>query len=331
MKTIAIALAATALGTAAHAETVLRFTDYGPNRGARAAALEWFADELSSRTDGEVALEFFWGGSLVGGRDTLGALAAGVADMGTIVGFFTPQELRLYSIGDLPVEADRRTGMRAMYDLARSDALSAEFDAAGVRYVTNYTTGPIQLICREPLESLDAIDGLKIRASGPYGDTLASLGAEVVRMSQGDVYQALDSGLLDCNQNYYYAMLAYKQYEVAPHVAELDWGQNMAFGIAMNPASHDMLSEEHRAVLDRLGSDFVDELARRMEAADAEAKRQMEAGIDGAAITVTPLSDADRARLTEASQATIDAWAERVGEGADEVREAYDAAIETAG
>lgn len=39
MKTIAIALATTALWTAAHADTVLRSPSNGPNRGARAAAL----------------------------------------------------------------------------------------------------------------------------------------------------------------------------------------------------------------------------------------------------------------------------------------------------
>jgi hypothetical protein len=64
-------------------------------------------------------VEFHWGGSLLGGKDTLKGVGDGVADMGTVVGFFTPRELRAYNIGDLPVDnSDMWIGLRAMYDLA---------------------------------------------------------------------------------------------------------------------------------------------------------------------------------------------------------------------
>lgn len=316
LATVAMLAAGTA---AASAETVLRFSDYGPNRGTRAEALEWFASELASRTNGDVKVEFFWGGSLLGGRDTLNGVGDGVADMGTIVGFFTPKELQLYNIGDLPVDnSDMRIGMQAMYDLSKGEAISKEFADANLRYVTNYTTGPIQLICRSEVGSLDDLKGLKIRASGPYGDTLQRLGAEIVRMSQADVYQALDSGLIDCNQNYYYAMVAYRQYEVAPHVLALDWGQNMSFGIAINQGAYDGMSDTSKAAFDQLSQDFIGHLADAMEKTETEARASMEAGINGAKITVQELSADDRVRLMEASAVSIEDWKTKVSEnGAD--------------
>jgi TRAP-type C4-dicarboxylate transport system substrate-binding protein len=319
---IALSLSATVV----QAQTVLRFSDYGPNRGTRAEALEWFADQLSERTGGAVTMEFYWGGSLLGGRDTLGGIASGVADIGTVVGFFTPRELALYTIGDLPFEnSDIQSGMRAMYDLSsQNEQIAAEFGAAGVRYLTNYSTGPVELICRTEVASLDALDGLKVRASGPYGDTLQRLGAEIVSMSQADVYQALDSGLIDCNQNYYYAMRAYRQYEVAPHVLELNWGQNLSFGIFINPASFDALSAEHQETLTALASEFVDYLAVGLEAEIDEAKSAMEAGIDGRRVTVTPLSDEDRARLDEVSRDAVGDWLGRTGDAGTEVLSAYE-------
>lgn len=328
-----LATAVVLSASGAQAQTVLRFSDYGPNRGARAAALEWFADELATRTDGAVSIEFYWGGSLLGGRDTLGGVASGVADIGTIVGFFTPRELELYSIGDLPfANSDVRTGMRAIYDLAtQDDGLAAEFDAAGVRYVTNYTTGPVELICRSEVTTLDQLQGLKIRASGPYGDTLERLGAEIVSMSQADVYQALDSGLIDCNQNYYYSMRAYRQYEVAPYVLELDWGQNMSFGIVMNPASFDMLDASQQAVLTELGSEFVDHVAEAMITEIDEARAAMVSGIDGSAITVNQLAEDDRTRLLEVSEEAISDWLDRAGEAGAEVLASYEALLETSG
>lgn len=305
-----VALTVLSAGISSAEAVTLRFSDYGPNRGTRAAAMEWFADQIKERSGGSMDVEFFWGGSLLGGKDTLKGVGDGVADMGTIVGFFTPRELRTYNIGDLPFEnSDMWVGLRAMHDLAReNEALGKEFADANVVYVTNYTTGPVQLICTKPVKTLDDLKGLKVRASGPYGDALAELGAEVVRMSQSEVYQALDSGLIDCNQNYYYSMKGYKQYEVAPHVLEMDWGQNMAFGIVMNKFAYDGLSDEEKKVLADVAADFEDHLAQLMMEEQAKVKAEMQAGIDGKSIAVVELPADGKKRLMDMSGKQIDKW-----------------------
>jgi TRAP-type mannitol/chloroaromatic compound transport system substrate-binding protein len=47
------------------------------------------------------------------------------------------------------------------------------------------------------ITSLDDFKGLKFRTIGLWGDTLASLGASVVTMSGGELYQALERGVID--------------------------------------------------------------------------------------------------------------------------------------
>lgn len=319
-------------GQAAFAE-VIRFAEFGPNRGSRAAALEWMADEIKQRSDGRLEVEFHWGKALLGTKAVLKGVSDGVADAGSIVGFFTPKELVIYNIGDLPVEnSDEWVGMSALYDFSRNNPEArSEFEKAGVEYITNYTTGPIQLICRDPITSIDELVGKKVRASGPYGKALASLGADVQRMGQGDVYQALDSGLIDCNQNYYYSMKAYKQYEVASHVIELDWGQNMSFGIVMNKGAYDGLAEEDRQVIDQVGREFIDHFAQVMIEGREEDKQEMIDGIDGESISVTVLPEDERAKLLEAGKDQIDVWVENAtAEGYDgkALLEDYQARIE---
>ncbi len=327
----ALMTACLAMAGEAAAKT-LTFAEFGPNRGTRAASLEWFADQLDARSNGDLKIEFFWGKSLLGTKAVLQGVADGVADMGSVIGFFTPKELRAYNIGDLPVaNSDVWVGMRALYDLASHHPVFLdEFDQANVVYIANYSTGPIQLICTAKVETLEQLSGKKIRGSGPYGKTLAALGAEVVRMPQGDVYQALDSGLVDCNQNYYYSMKAYKQYEVASFVLELDWGQNMSFGIIMNKQSHESLSDSQRKILHEVASDFVDHFAQAMIESQVKDKAAMEAGIDGKSITVTLLSPEERQALIEKSHEQIDAWKNDAnGEGldGDAILKAYDEAV----
>lgn len=298
----------------------LRYAEFGPNRGTRAQALNWFADEVKKRSDGSLEIEFHWGKSLLGTKAVLGGVKDGVADIGSVIGFFTPKKLRGYNIGDLPVDnSDEWVGMRALYELATTnEEMAKEFDKNGIVYVTNYTTGPIQLICSKPVTSLGDLNGTKTRGSGPYGKALADMGAVVQRMGQSKVYQALDSGLVQCNQNYYYSMKAYKQYEVAPHVVELNWGQNMAFGIMMNKASFAALSDAEKNVINSVGSDFIDHLAKLMIEGKSKNKDEMVAGIDGKAIKVVSLPDAERSKLLAAGKKYVDAWvSEATADGYD--------------
>ncbi|GJL81251.1 MAG: ABC transporter substrate-binding protein [marine bacterium B5-7] len=307
---VAIALVLMMTAGDAMASTVIRFAEFGPNRGARAAALQWWADEIAKRSSQDIEIEFHWGKALLGTKAVLSGVADGVADAGSVIGFFTPKELRGYNIGDLPVaNSDEWIGMRALFAYSNDNpSMQKEFTNAGIVYMTNYTTGPIQLICKSPKTSVADLQGVKIRASGPYGKALESLGADVQRMGQGDVYQALDSGLIECNQNYYYSMKAYKQYEVASHVIELDWGQNMAFGIIMNKGVWDGLSDDQRGVITSVNSDFIDHFAEVMITGMEKDKQEMINGIDGKSITVSQFSEADRQKILDAGAAEVSAW-----------------------
>lgn len=298
----------------------LRYAEFGPNRGSRAEALNWFAKELKERSNGELEIEFHWGKSLLGAKAVLQGLGDGVADMGSVIGFFTPKKLRGYNLGDLPVNnSDEWVGMRALYDLSNSNsAIQEEFKAQGVKYITNYTTGPIQLICTRKITSLKDLSGTKVRGSGPYGKTLGDFGAVVQRMGQAKVYQALESGLIECNQNYYYSMKAYKQYEVAPYVLELEWGQNMAFGIMMNSSSWDNLKDSEKALISQLGSEFIDYMAQLIIEGKSSDKQLMLDGIDGKQISVNQFTDAERTQLIEGGKKYADIWvSEATADGYD--------------
>lgn len=309
-------LMTTAIAGQATAKT-LRFAEFGPNRGDRAKALTWFADELKQRTGGSLNIEFHWGRALLSTKAVLKGVSDGVADMGSIVGFLTPKELRAYNLADLPVDnADEWVGMRAIYKLATEHpAFKKEFDKAGVVYITNYTTGPIQLVCRKPVKSVADLKGVKVRGSGPYGKAMSDVGASVQSMGQPQVFEALDSGLIECNQNYYYSIKAYKQYEVAPYVTELNWGQNMSFGIVMNKAAFDSLSAAEKKALTDVGSAFIDHFAEVMIEGKEKDKAAMVAGIGGKSIKVIEMPAADRGKILAAGKKYVNQWVTDVTKG----------------
>ena len=87
-------------------------------------------------------------------------------------------------MGDLPVtNSDEWVGMRALYQLVQnSSTMKKQFGNSNVLYLSNYTTGPIQLICKKEVSSIRGLQKAKIRASGPYGRVFSHLGASVQKL-----------------------------------------------------------------------------------------------------------------------------------------------------
>lgn len=298
----------------------LRYAEFGPNNGTRAIALQWFARELNKRSHGSLEIEFYWGKSLLSTNAVLQGISDRAADMGSVIAHMTPRQLRSYNIGDMPVgSSDVWVGMRAMYSLATTHpAIKREFEDAGVAYVTNFSTGPVQLICTRKISSLSELRGARLRGSGSYGKIFADLGARVQQIPQPDIYQALDSGLLECNQNYYYSMKAYRQYEVARYVLELNWGQNMAFGIVMNRDVFTALTVKERKAVQETGSVFIDYFAQLLMETNGQDKTSMTEGIGGVSIKISSLPDGEKAILSDAGVKYVNKWvSDATAEGKD--------------
>ena len=67
------------LATLGHAmaETTFRFAASIPNRGARAEAIQFFADQLEAQSGGNMKLDIHWSGALLKYRAILGGVSSG--------------------------------------------------------------------------------------------------------------------------------------------------------------------------------------------------------------------------------------------------------------
>lgn len=312
--------AAVAIGLfsgAAMAETVLTHGEAGPNRGARAKALQWFADEVAKRTDGDLKIDIQWGGALFKANAAVQSIADGVSDLGTVIAVYFPKEMAVYGIADLPVEnPDAWVGMRATDEFMRTSA-AAQQDLAdkNLVYIGSFTTSAVHIGCKGgAIRTVEDIQGKKVRGVGAYGKVFGELGANMVNMSIYKAYQGLDTGLLDCSQGYSYAMNALKQYEVVDSYTLLNWGQVGGLGIFMNKEVFDGLGEAQRTALLEAGRDMSDYFGQILTAANDAAVAGMAEGKNGKKVEIIELPAAERAKLVAAGQKYLDAWAEQVGQ-----------------
>jgi len=110
-KHLSCAAALALAGGALSAETVLIHGEAGPNRGARADALQWFADQVAERSDGDIRFDIQWGGALFKSNAAVQSIADGVADTGSVIAVYYPQEMAGYGIADLPVNNPDAQGL----------------------------------------------------------------------------------------------------------------------------------------------------------------------------------------------------------------------------
>lgn len=312
LKSLSMAAALAVAGSVATAETVLIHGEAGPNRGARAAALQWFADTVADRSGGEMRVDIQWGGALFKAKAAMQSIGDGVADMGSVIAVYYPQEMAAYGIADLPVNnPDAWVGMRATDELLRTNAQIQENLAdKNLVYIGTWTTSQVNIGCKDAaIRSVADIEGLKVRGVGAYGKVFGEQKANMVNMSIYEAYQGLDTGLIDCSQGYSYAVAALKQAEVMTSYTLLNWGQVGGVGMFMNKDVYDSLSAEEQALLGSVGSDMADEFGRLITAANAKAIEDMKA----AGVEVIELPEAERAKLVDAGGKFLDAWVETAG------------------
>ncbi|ETX29593.1 C4-dicarboxylate TRAP transporter substrate-binding protein [Roseivivax isoporae] len=303
------ACAAMALATAAPAQSLF-VGEAGPNRGARADALQWFADTATELSDGALSLDIQWGGALFKANAAVSGIADGVADLGTIIAVYFPQEMVAYNIADLPLEnPDAWVGMKATDELMRnSDAIAENLAQQNLVYLGTFTTSAVHIGCKgAAIRTVEDIAGLKVRGVGAYGDTFQEYGANMVPMSIYDAYQGLDTGLIDCSQGYSYATAALKQQEVIDSYTLLNWGQVGALGVFANKQVFDGLDPAVQEALLQAGEGMADELGRLITADnDAAIQTMKDAGVE-----VIELPAEERAKLVETSKQFVDEWVER--------------------
>ena len=295
---------------AASAQTTLFYSEGGPNRGVRAEATKWLVDEVARQSDGDLLIDVNWGGALFSDKVAIQSIRDGVADMGTVIGAYFPQDMIAYGLADLPLpNSDPWVGMRAIDEIMRSDeTIVQNLAAQNLVYVGTFTTSPVQVGCKgKAIKSLDDLPGVKVRGVGAYGKMFHDLGATPVDMSVYEAYQGLETGVIDCTQTYTYLIESLKFNEVLDSFTEVDFGQIGSLGVLMNKQTYDSLSPGQQDALMAAGKGLADHYGRLVEAAN---ERSLQILVDQGT-PIYKLSDEDKTRFAATGAPYVNEWIAR--------------------
>ena len=277
----AVTAATCALTVGAEAQTLLISNDPGPNRGVRAEAVNQLSKLISEASGGALTVENNWGGALFKTTAALDSLSAGVADMGLIVGPYAQSEVPELAVGGLPmINASPWVMMNAMHELfTTNEAIKARLEERNLVFINFYALPTALLGCNGgQIASVKDVDGVKISRTNSVSDLFQPLGGNMVNMPIYEVYQSMQTGLIDCTVTYGYFASATKLDELLETITPIEVSSSIVLATVMNRDTFESLSEEEQAAVLEAGAAMPDFYGKHLGEAEAAALASMSTG-----------------------------------------------------
>ncbi len=296
--TSAIGMALLAVGAKAQEVTLRAIAAFAEQTNYTRTFME-FVERVNAAGKGSVQINFIGGPKAMPPFEVGNALKNGVVDIAYVTGAFYTNimpEADAWKLTERPMAELRRNGgfdyMAKLYDQKMNAILLA-------RHVND---APFHLYLTKPITKPD-LTGLKIRITPVYRDFFSALGATVVQTAPGEVYTALERGVVD-------------GYGWPIHgIFELGWQEktkyrvdpgfyNAEVSVLINKAAWAKLNDAQRKVLTEAG-EWLETKASDWAKINAEdAAKQKAAGIETIAFTGAD-GEAFRAKAYEAGWAGI--------------------------
>jgi C4-dicarboxylate-binding protein DctP len=258
MKCFAVALAAVlalALGRPASADEpiVIKFSHVVSPDAPKGKAALLFKDLAEKYTNGRVKVEVYPNSSLYKDKEELEALQLGsVQLLAPSISKFGPLGVKEFDVFDLPFLMSDDARARQMMASPMMGELNQKLEAKGVSPLAYWDNGAIVYTANRPLISPDDFRGLKMRIQGGkvYDAVTRELGALPQILPFSAVYQSLQTGVVDGEDNVPSNILTQKFYEVQKYLT-VSYHGRVTYSLIANKTFWNSLPQDVRAQLDR--------------------------------------------------------------------------------
>ena len=216
-------------------------------------AAERFKDVVDERLAGRVVVEVYPSGQLMSDDDSLDALAFGEVQMIAISLSKLDRLTHKFQVFDLPFLFPDLATVERFQASREGVSLLDSMSDKGLRGLAFWHNGMKQFGGPVPMRSPDAAAGLKFRVmeSDVLQAQVLQIGGNPQKMAFGEVYQALQTGAVDAQENTWSNIYSSKFFEVQDYLMETNHGY-IGYLVAVNPEFWDGLPEEIRTELDAI-------------------------------------------------------------------------------
>lgn len=200
----------------------------GPKHGVMRYALPIWGKEIAKATKGEITWKFVGGGQLVNVKGSLPGIKEGLVDGAFVIAPFAPSNLShtnvIFSVQIFGNDTIAAAGASNEAVLLHCPGCLDEAKKNNLVQLGGYATTPYKLMCRAKVDTVAAMNGLKIRSAGGGVRLMKLAGATPVAMSPTAATQALQRGGIDCVHGPVSWLRSYGYEDVVKYVLDYPMG-----------------------------------------------------------------------------------------------------------
>lgn len=244
------ALALLTLPSLAHAQAkvTMGLSHQLPPAHHIAKVVEAFAADVKARTGGEVEVKVFGASQAHKPNENFPAVARGAIESAIVVNFQWGNTIPEMSVTVIPYFFTDLEKLKKFPGSPAAQILEARMEAKGVKNIAwFYTTRQsIFTSAKKPLKAPDDFKGIKIRGLNKLADAaLEAVGAAPSALPGDEVYNGLQTGIIDAGLTDVSAAYSRKYYEVQKYGTVAPYF-TVYFHLFVNPAWWNKLEPKHR-------------------------------------------------------------------------------------
>jgi len=304
-------LALGAPGTGFGQAIVIKFPhDLAPTT-PKGLGAEYFERIVEERLPGRVDVEVYPSASLMNDQASLEALAFGEIQMIAISLSKLDRLTKRFQIFDLPFLFADMAQVEAFQQSAPGRELLDELTARGIKGLAYWHNGQKQLTANVPLRVPADAAGLEFRImdSDVLLEQIRAIGGNPQKMPYSEVYQALQTGAINAQENTWSNIHASKFFEVQEYITESNHGY-IGYLVAVNPRFWAGLPADVRGVLDAAMAETTDYVNTIAEEVNTDARAAV---LASGRNTLISLDDDGRAQWRAAMRPVWDEFAGDIG------------------
>lgn len=245
-----LGLAVLAVTASASAGTVLKFSSLHEPTHPVAYTAEFFAERVKQLTNGEVEVQVYHSRQLGDARDNVENVRNGSIAFTQVSISNLSQVLPAMDAWSLPYIFKSDDHYWYVLNHPKAMEFMKQLEPKGIKTITWITSGARNLFTQKPVRSPADMKGLKIRvmASPVMINSMKALGASGVPVAWGELYTALQTGVVDGGENNHPSVISMKFYEVSKYYT-LDEHMRIPDVNIMSAKAFDKLTKPQQAAV----------------------------------------------------------------------------------
>src|SRR6188768_914463 len=247
---VALALSVPAL---AQAQTVIKFSHVVAPNTPKGKGAEKFKELAEKYTNGKVKVEVYPNSTLYKDKEELEALQLGAVQMlAPSNSKFGPMGIKDFEVFDLPFLLPNEAALRKVTEGPLRQAMLKKLEGKGMIGLAYWDNGFKEMSANKPLRMPDDYKGLKFRiqSSKVLEAQFRALGAIPQVMAFSEVYQALQTGVVDGQENTWSNIYTQKMHEVQKYITVTNHGY-IGYIVVVNKKFWDGIPADIKPQLDK--------------------------------------------------------------------------------